>query len=76
MTEKYSSTIKINTKDDEAFSKWMDLVEKQVFKKLQLMLRDLPDENYRISFEDKISAHEMATIVINDYNNYENFLLS
>ena len=64
----YSSRIVVKTNSDKKFVKWMNRVEKNVYDKIQVALADLPDENYRILFEDKLSSNEMATIVTKDYN--------
>jgi hypothetical protein len=51
---------KVNNK----FVKWINEVEKHVFKPLQCLLLDLPDEAYMMNFEDKMTSKEMAEIVI------------
>jgi|SaaInlStandDraft_4_1057021.scaffolds.fasta_scaffold06948_4 hypothetical protein len=50
------------------FLVWMDEVEKKIFEKTQMMLLDLPDENYIVHFEKKMSADDMVKLILS--NNY------
>jgi len=50
------------------FMDWMNKVYEIVYNKLEISLDDLPDENYRISFENNMTPPNMANIVIHRYN--------
>ena len=69
----YSSQIRIETNNDKKFAKWVDMVEKTVKEKIHMGLLDLPDEDYRLSFEKGVSVKSMADVVITDYHNFLNF---
>lgn len=68
LSSSYSSRITIKTKSDKKFVKWMNKVEKGVYDQIKVALTDLPDEDYRMLFEDNLSSNEMVTIVTKDYN--------
>jgi hypothetical protein len=48
------------------FFSWRSRVEKIVYDNLKVFLDDLPDENYRINFENGVSAQTMAEIVLSN----------
>jgi hypothetical protein len=48
------------------FFSWRSRVEKIVYDNLKIFLDDLPDENYRINFENGVSAQTMAEIVLSN----------
>ena len=66
-TNSYSSHVNIETEEDERFCIWMDYIEYIVKKRLDIMLYDLPDQPFRISFENGMDHGQMAETVINDY---------
>jgi len=62
------------TKKDFAFCKWMDRVEKIVYKKINLYLLDLADEMFMEYYIRRTPATKMAMIVINEHDQiYELF---
>ena len=50
----------------DTFFSWRSKVEKIVYNNLKVFLDDLPDENYRINFENGVSAQTMAEIVLSN----------
>lgn len=56
------------------FYRWMDQVETKVFNKIQYYLMDLPDENYRINYENGMTTDEMSSIVLKNYDDMINFI--
>ena len=65
----------MNNIKDNKFNKWLDLVNKHIYSKLKITLEDLPDNTFRIDFDDGLSPKEMAAKVVKDtlweslYNN-------
>jgi len=59
-----------------SYFEWMNTVETIVFNHTGLYLDDLPDETYRINFDDGMSCVDMAKIVIDPYNDMLNDLIS
>ena len=55
-----------NTINDIKFNKWMDLVNKHIYSKLKIYLTDLPDNTFRIDFDNNLSPKEMAKKVVKD----------
>jgi hypothetical protein len=58
-----------------SFEKWMSLVESLVYNEIKINLNDLPDEDFRMNYNDGLSPNGMATIVLNNYYAFEDFLL-
>ena len=52
-----------------SYFEWLHTVETLVFNKIGLYLEDLPDETFRINFDDGMSTLEMAKIIIDPYDN-------
>ena len=50
--------------EDSLYIEWMIKVEKIVYESVQMYLDDLPDENYRINFDDGMCHEDMARIVL------------
>jgi hypothetical protein len=57
------------------FKIWLRNVEIIVNKKLKLKLCDLPDEDYWINWNNKLSYEKMADIIIKDQNKFLQFIL-
>ena len=55
-----------NNINDIKFNKWMDLVNKYIYSKLKINLTDLPDNTFRIDFDNKLSPKDMAKKVVKD----------
>lgn len=55
-----------------SYFEWLNTVETVVFNRIGLYLDDLPDETYRINFDDGMSVQEMAKIVTDPYDNMIN----
>ena len=55
-----------NTINDIKFNKWMDLVNKYIYSKLKINLTDLPDNTFRIDFNNNLSPKDMAKKVVKD----------
>lgn len=77
--ETYSENYKkmynmIITKQDEEFCRWIDEVEKIVIKNTNFHLLDLEDEEYMINFEKCMLPSEMASIVLEHFEEYKNFI--
>ena len=49
------------------YREWMNTVSKIVYMKIHIHLDDLPDENYRINFDQDMTAEDMAKIVLRTY---------
>lgn len=52
------------------FSTWMQIVNQIVIQNIGFSIYDLPDQYYADSFEAGMNEHDMAQVVINDWNNY------
>jgi len=50
------------------FDEWMRTVEHLVYSDIGLYLEDLPDENFRMNYEDNMSPEEMALIITENIN--------
>lgn len=50
------------------FEDWMNTVEDLVYNDIGLYLEDLPDENFRMNYEDNMSPEEMALIITENIN--------
>jgi len=50
------------------FDEWMCTVEHLVYNDIGLYLEDLPDENFRMNYEDNMSPEEMALIITENIN--------
>ena len=61
---KYSDRIKIESKEDIKFVKWVDKIEVITKKKLNLTLLELPDEPYRFFFENGLGYKDMAKEIL------------
>jgi hypothetical protein len=55
--------------EDMLYNDWVNKVERIVYASLQMYLDDLPDENYRVNFDDGMSPEDMAKIIITPFNN-------
>jgi len=63
-SSKYAaSCVKSNIAVNQQFIAWINTVENSVLSKYELYLNDIPDELYMVSFEDGVTADEMANIV-------------
>ena len=54
----------LDVDEDSLYRKWMEKVELIVYAYLQMSTDDLPDENYRMNFDDGMTPEEMAKIII------------
>ena len=52
------------------FSAWMQIVNEIVIRNIGFSIYDLPDHYYADSFEAGMNEDDMAQVVINDWNNY------
>ena len=57
------------------FNKWMKKVDKRVFKKLNMHLSDLPDEDFWNSWNDGMEYKMMANNIVKDQEDFIDFLL-
>lgn len=46
------------------FDRWMNIVDRIIYKLLKMHLEDLPDELYRDAYDHDTSPIEMARIII------------
>ena len=53
---------------DIDFLNWMTEVENYVYSQINLSLDDLPDELYRINFDQGTTPEEMAKVVLDNFN--------
>ena len=53
---------------DIDFLNWMTEVENYVYTQINLSLDDLPDELYRINFDQGTTPKEMAEVVLDNFN--------
>tara|TARA_B100000073_G_scaffold139360_2_gene114602 strand:+ start:3634 stop:3888 length:255 start_codon:yes stop_codon:yes gene_type:complete len=59
---------------DTHFQPWMQRVDQIVINSIGHSIYDLPDQFYADNFEAGSSPHDMADIVLRDFNNYYNFI--
>ena len=57
------------------FNKWMKKVDKRVFKKLNMHLSDLPDEDFWNSWNNGMKYKIMASKILKDQEDFVDFLL-
>jgi hypothetical protein len=62
------------TYDDLLFCKWIDTVEDIVLENTRFHLLELEDEMYMVNFENKMSADEMAHMVIVHFKEFCDFI--
>ena len=55
------------------FSPWINIVNNIVIENIGFSIYDLPDQYYADNFESGMNEHDMAQIVIDDWNNYNDF---
>jgi len=67
-TNRYTTTY--NKITDQKHKEWMDEIEDYVYSKLELYLLDLPDEPYRMDYDDGITASTIAKRIVSDYMSY------
>ena len=65
-----------NENKNISYFEWINTVETIVFNHTGLYLDDLPDETYRINFDDGMSAQDMAKIVTDPFNDMINELIN
>ena len=59
----------INNTNISYYDDWINIVEYIVYSELNLALRDLPDENYRVNYDVGVYPDHMAKIVISNFKN-------
>ena len=57
------------------FSKWMKKVDRRVFKKLNMHLSDLPDEDFWTNWNNGMEYKIMANNIVKDQDDFVEFLL-
>lgn len=66
--------IDYNTKNnidiDKKFITWINIVENNVQKTLNLSLLDIPDEDYMVYYEEKHDPIEISKYIIRQYLNF------
>ena len=60
---------------EQNFKTWLDLVNKHIYSKLKIELTDLPDNSFRIDFEEGLTPGEMALKTIKD-TEWEEYYMS
>ena len=58
---------KDNNKEDNRFETWMNEINKILVEKINLRIVDLPDEDFRVKFDDNVTSNMMAKIMIDEY---------
>ena len=58
---------------DRHFQQWINVVNDIVITNIGFSIYDLPDQYYADSFEAGMNEHDMASVVIDDWNNYNNY---
>lgn len=53
--------------DENKFQTWLNDINKILIEKLGLEITDLPDEDYRILFDEGISSNKVAKNMIYEY---------
>ena len=53
-----------NTNQFLSFNQWKDIIEKTIFFNINLLLDDIPDENYHINYDNGMTTDEMVSIII------------
>ena len=56
------------------FNLWLKKVDNLVFQSLNLRLNDLPDEDFRVHWGNKLTCVEMANKIIMDQYDFLNFM--
>jgi len=64
----YSMDLDDAPTDEMRYEIWLNKVATIVYENLRMNLDDLPDEKYRINFDDGMSPEDMAKIVIGPIN--------
>lgn len=77
---KYSNYYKMkcissNVEFDKNFAIWMNLIEKNVYNTINVLLIDLPDEDYMIMYENGYDYNKVSDIIITEYTNNINFIV-
>lgn len=57
------------------FNKWMKKVDKRVFKKFNMHLSDLPDDDFRTNWNNGIKYKIMANKILKDQEDFVDYLL-
>jgi len=57
------------------FETWKNKVENYVYIKINIKLKDLPDEDFWVNWYDSMSYKEMGNKIINNYFNFGNFII-
>ena len=65
----------MSKREETYFKQWMRQVDEYVFDKLDLHLDDLPDEMYRIEFDEGCSPLDMGKHVVSEYMKMYNELI-
>lgn len=55
---------KDDNKEDNRFKVWMDEINKILVEKINLRIVDLPDEDFRMKFDEGVTSNMMAKIMI------------
>tara|TARA_B100000902_G_C27303213_1_gene913996 strand:+ start:1194 stop:1376 length:183 start_codon:yes stop_codon:yes gene_type:complete len=56
------------------FKNWLKKVDDLVFNKLDLHLKDLPDEDFWVNYDNKMTCVEMADKIIKDQYKFLSFM--
>jgi hypothetical protein len=56
-----------------SFESWKQQIENEIFYRFNLILDDLPDENYHINYENGMSCDEMIHIIIKNNKDFFNY---
>jgi len=56
------------------FKTWLDKVDDYVYEILNLRLKDLPDEDFWVHWNNKVDYKIMAEIIIKDQTNFIDFI--
>jgi hypothetical protein len=56
----------MNINNDYIFNKWLELVNRHIYSRIKINLTDLPDNTFRIDFDNGLSPEKMAQKVVKD----------
>jgi hypothetical protein len=56
------------------FTKWMEKVDRYVYKNLNLHLSDLPDEDFWVNWDNNMEYKTMANMIIKDQVDFIDFM--
>jgi hypothetical protein len=69
--EHQKKTPNVESLEKMSFDKWKQLIENIIFAKLNMHCNDLPDEDYWVNWNNGITPHYMANIILKSIDDME-----